>query len=74
MKIKNLLMLIVLFALPIFAQVDSTYIKSLEKDYAEFSKSLTEAQKREEQIKGILIYLEDRYRKEKQKLDSLRVK
>lgn len=57
-----------------FAQVDSTYIKILEKDYNEIRTSLTELQKQEEQIKGILLYIEEKYRNEKKRLDTLGVK
>lgn len=72
---KKIFLFVLVFSSIVFCQgIDSTYIKTLGKDYNEFSKNLVEAQKQEEQIKGILIYLEDRYRKEKQRIDSLQTK
>lgn len=73
MKIKILVMLIVTLALPIGAQVDSTYIKILEKDYQTFTSQMNEMMKQQEQLKGIIYYIEDKWKREKQKLDSLKI-
>lgn len=57
-----------------FSQVDSTYIKTLEKDYDVFSERLNNNLKEQEQLKGILYYIEEKYREEKKRVDTLKVK
>jgi len=73
-RFRMLALILVACSIQLFAQVDSTYFKSLEKDYQEFVQRYNENKKQEVQLEAILLYIEDRYKNEKQRLDSLRVK
>ena len=58
----------------ILVKIDSTFIKTLETDYKNAAKSYDELQKQGEQLKGILLYIEEKYKSEKARLDSLHSK
>lgn len=71
---KKIILIVSIICNLTFAQVDSTFIKTLEKDHKDLIESISELQKQEEQIKGILLYIEEKYRNEKKRLDTLGVK
>lgn len=68
MKIILITLIISYFS---FAQTDSTYIKTLVKDYDFFTERLNNNLKEQEQLRGILYYIEEKWKLEKQRLDTL---
>lgn len=67
----KIIIIIILWAIYSFAQVDSSYIKSLERDYFEFLEKLNTNKVQQIQLEAILLYIEDKYKKELRRIDSL---